>query len=76
MLKRQKRRYLLVQVSSAFEVGQEEFLATVWRSVEKLYGEYGTSKTGLWLIAFDTDRKLAILRAMNSGVDIVRTALA
>lgn len=76
MLKRQKRRYIVVHVTSDSRVDQKDFLAAVWKAVEKLYGEYGASKTGLALIDFEDEKKRATLRVMNAGIVIVRAALA
>jgi RNase P/RNase MRP subunit POP5 len=76
LLKRQKRRYIAVHILSSSVVDREEFLVAVWRAVEKLYGEYGASKTGLALITFDGERKVAILRCVNSGLEIARAAIA
>lgn len=66
----------MVQISSASAMNSEQFLAAVWNAVDKLYGEYGSSKVGLGLIEFDGEKKHAVLRVLNSAVDTLRAALA
>lgn len=48
----------------------------VWNAVSKLYGEYGASRTGLALIDYDAEKKLAVLRTLHTAIDMARTALA
>jgi len=51
-------------------------LKTVWNQLYSLYGEYGTSKMGLWLIYFDPDSKKGVLRCSLNELDKLRTVLA
>ncbi|MEM4704771.1 MAG: Rpp14/Pop5 family protein [Candidatus Bathyarchaeia archaeon] len=76
MLRKVKRRYLALKVDSASTVEPRELLDAVWGSVTKLFGEYGASKTGLMLVEYDVERRLAVLRVANAAVDMVRAALA
>jgi len=76
MLKRQKRRYIAAQISADQGIAKEEFVSSIWRAIEKLFGEYGASKTNLIIIAFDSERKLAVMRVMHSATDMVHAALA
>ena len=56
--------------------GSREFMSAVWDAVLRLYGEYGASRTGLALIDYDAEKKLAILRAVHTSIGNVRAALA
>lgn len=56
--------------------GSREFTSAVWDAVLRLYGEYGASRTGLALIDYDVEKKLAILRIVHTAVDMVRASLA
>lgn len=48
----------------------------VWNAVLKLYGEYGASRSGLTLIDYDSEKRLAVIRTMHTTVEMVRAALA
>lgn len=76
MLKKTRARYLALIIDSDEMFGSMEFMSAVWSSVLRLYGEYGASQTGLALIDYDVEKKLAILRTVHTTVDIVRAALA
>jgi RNase P/RNase MRP subunit POP5 len=49
---------------------------TVWSAMIKLFGEYGASKSGLALIDFDVENRVAVLRVSHTEVEAVRAALA
>jgi RNase P/RNase MRP subunit POP5 len=51
-------------------------MEALWKAIEKLYGEYGASKTGLNLITYDPDKKTLIIRVMYSALSMVRAAVA
>lgn len=76
MLKKTRARYLALTVDSEGMFGSREFMSAVWDAVLRLYGEYGASRTGLALIDYDAEKKLAILRTVHTTVDMVRAALA
>lgn len=76
MLKRAKRRYLAIEVDSIEAFDSRELMETIWTAIEKLYGEYGASQTGLSLIRYNADRKQVIIRVMCDAVDMLRTAVA
>ena len=48
----------------------------VWRAVTQLFGEVGASLTGLTLVNYDAEEKLAVVRTSLATVDMVRAALA
>ncbi len=75
-MKRVKRRYLALQIDSAYVPSQKEFLDCVWAAVTKLYGEFGASLTSLALIDYDAEGRQAVLRANLATVDQVRVAVA
>jgi RNase P/RNase MRP subunit POP5 len=76
LLKKRRRRYLALTIDSDETFGSREFMSAVWDAVLRLYGEYGASRTGLALIDYDAEKKLAILRTVHTAVDMVRGALA
>jgi RNase P/RNase MRP subunit POP5 len=48
----------------------------VWASVTRLYGEVGASLTGLALIDFDGEHKIAVVRCTLVSLPSVRASLA
>jgi RNase P/RNase MRP subunit POP5 len=75
-LKRVKRRYLALQIESEVLPTERELLDAVWAAVARLYGEVGASQTGLSLIDFDMERKLAVIRVSLASLNIVKASLA
>ncbi len=75
-MKRVKRRYLALQLECEGMPAEREFIDAVWTAVTKLYGEVGASLTGLALIDFDGERKVAVLRVSLAALDMVRASLA
>ena len=75
-MKRTKRRYLALRLDSEAVPSQKEFSDAVWRAVGQLFGEVGASLTGLALIDYCVEEKLAVVRTSLVTVDMVRAALA
>jgi RNase P/RNase MRP subunit POP5 len=75
LLKRVRRRYLAVEIQSDEMFGSEEFMNAVWSAVLRLYGEYGASRTSLTLIDFVIEKRFAVIRVAQAGLEMVRTAL-
>lgn len=74
-MKRIKRRYLALQLESGILPSEREFIDAVWTGVTKLYGEVGASTTGLSLINFDVERKIAVIRTSLDSLNIVRSSV-
>ena len=75
-MKRVKRRYLSLQLECESLPTEREFIDVVWAEVTKLYGEVGASSTGLSLINFDLERKIAVIRTSLTALSIVKASLA
>ena len=75
-MKRVKRRYLALQLECETLPTEREFIDAVWAAVTKLYGEVGASLTGLALINFDVERKIAVIRVSLAALNMVRASLA
>ena len=75
-MKRVKRRYLALQLECDGVPSEREFIDSVWSAVTRLYGEVGASLTGLALISFDVERKVAVVRVCLAALGIVRASLA
>jgi RNase P/RNase MRP subunit POP5 len=55
---------------------EREFIDAVWAAVTKLYGEVGASTTGLCLINFDVERKIAVIRTSLAALSILKASVA
>ena len=75
-MKRAKRRYLALQIESEELPTEREFIDAVWASVTKLYGEVGASLTGLYLISFNVESKVAVLRVSLTALNMLRASLS
>jgi len=74
-LKRVKRRYLALQIESNSSLHHRTLIDAIWRSVTKLYGEYGASQTNLSLIDYNPENNQAIIRTNLSSLNLVRSSL-
>ena len=75
-MKRNKRRYLALQLDTDGLPSRRQFMEAVWGAVTKLFGEHGASLTSLALIDYDLERKTAVLRTSLATLDLVRASLA
>ncbi|MGD0072007.1 MAG: Rpp14/Pop5 family protein [Candidatus Bathyarchaeia archaeon] len=75
-MKRIKRRYLALQLECEGAPAERELMDVIWAAVTKLYGEVGASLTGLTLIDFDLERKVAVVRVSLVALGMVRASLA
>lgn len=75
-MKREKRRYLALQIDSDRTPSRKEFIYAIWETIGKLYGEYGASLTNLMLIDYNAERKTAVIRTSLDTVNMVRASLA
>ena len=76
MLKKERRRYLALEIDSEETFSSKELMNALWSAVLKLYGEYGASKTGLALINYDAEKRLAVIRVVHIAVENIRAAIA
>lgn len=76
MLRKIKRRYLALEIDSGEVFSSRELMDAIWNAVSKLFGEYGASQAGLILIDYDVERRLLVVRAAHTALDMVRAALA
>jgi ribonuclease P/MRP protein subunit POP5 len=75
-LKRIKRRYLALRVEVDGVPSEREIADSIWGSVSRLFGEVGASLTGLVLIDFNVERKVAVIRVSLVSLSMVRASLA
>jgi RNase P/RNase MRP subunit POP5 len=75
-LKRVKRRYLALKLECEVLPTEREFIDAIWATIAKLYGEVGASQSGLTLIDFDVERKVAVIRVSLAALKLVKASLA
>jgi ribonuclease P/MRP protein subunit POP5 len=75
-MKRVKRRYLALRLECDVLPTGREFVDAVWLAVTKLYGEVGASTSGLSIINFDPEDKIAVIRVSLAALSMVRPSLA
>ena len=65
-----------MKIDSNESLDSREVIDAVWSAVSKLYGEHGASRTGLMLISYDAQERLAVVRTVHDAVGMVRAAIA
>ena len=75
MIKRDKRRYLALNVESEQPFDDGEVLDAVHVSVLRLFGEYGASKAGIKLIKGVPEKRQLVLRCSHLMLEKVRAAI-
>lgn len=76
MIKREKRRYLALEVVSEQPLNEQILLDAVQTSVHRLFGEYGASKANLKLIEIVPEKCQAVIRCSHKALEQVRAAIA
>ena len=76
MLKREKRRYLALEVVSEQPLNEQTVMDAVQSSVHRLFGEYGASKANLKLIKFIPEKHQFVIRCSHKELERVRAAIA
>ncbi|MFX1295546.1 MAG: Rpp14/Pop5 family protein [Promethearchaeota archaeon] len=71
---KERQRYLLFKIIADKRIEQQRLINAIWRQLFQLYGEFGTSQTGLWLVEYQDN--YGILRTNISSLLMVRTTLA
>ena len=76
MIKREKRRYLALEVASEQPVDERSVLDAVHASVRRLFGEYGASKTNLKLITYIPEKRQFVICCSHKMLEKVRAAIS
>ena len=71
-----RKRYLALKVESETPLSERDLIGAIWNSLIQLFGEYGTSKTNLYLIEFNPEDGYGILCCSRETVNMVRAAVA
>ncbi|MFA5365433.1 MAG: Rpp14/Pop5 family protein [Candidatus Bathyarchaeia archaeon] len=76
MIKREKRRYLAVNVETVQPVDEQTVLDAVYGSVVMLFGEVGASQTNLRMIKFVVEKNQFVIQCSHKMLEPVRAAVA
>ncbi len=76
MENKERQRYILFRVIADEQIDQDKLIQVIWRNIFQLFGETGTSQTGLWLVEYDLQKGYGILRTNVESLHIVRSTLA
>lgn len=74
---REKERYIAFNVISEEVVEYSDLEAAIWNVMLDFLGEYGVSKTSVWLMkdCWDSEKQIGILRCNHKSVPTVLGAL-
>jgi len=74
---RERERYIAFQIISEEAITYADLEAAVWNTMLDFFGEYGTSKTSMWLIKnlYDEQKQFGVVRCNNESVATVIAAL-
>jgi len=76
LIRRVKQRYLALKVESAGFFEERDVRDAVWSAVIQLFGEYGASQAGLFLVQYDRQRREAVLRCSHKALPMVHASVA
>ena len=77
MVRLEKHRYIVFEIiTDSDDITEEKINYTLWNLIYRLYGEAGTSQTGLWMIYYDNEHKMGVIRASLNFYENIRAALA
>ncbi len=72
---KERQRYLLFKIITEGEIEERYLIRAVWRNLFQLYGDFGASQTGLWLVEYEISR-YGIIRTNVQAVPMVKATLA
>ena len=74
---RPRRRYLAIRLHADGTLPSESsFRNAIWHQLQELYGEFGVSRIGFWVVTYHPPKFSAILRCQHDQVRSLRAALA
>jgi ribonuclease P/MRP protein subunit POP5 len=74
---REKERYIAFQIISEDRINYEDFESSIWGTMMSFFGEYGSSKSSMWLIKnlYDEEKQIGVIRCNHESVAEVLTML-
>ncbi len=75
MPRRERRRYLALEVQSEQPLNERTAMEAVEASVQRLFGEYGASQANLKLIKYIPQKGQLVIRCSHKALEKVRAAI-
>ena len=76
MPRRERRRYLALEVQSEEPLNGRTVMDAVEASVQRLFGEYGASQANLKLMKYIPQKSQLVIRCSHKALEKVRAAIA
>lgn len=76
MSKRERRRYLALEVKTQHIFQEREIIYAVRNALIELFGEYGASRANLKFMEIDLAKSFAIVRCRHTALEKVRASVA
>ena len=77
MVRLEKHRYIIFElITNRDDIDEKKLSDTLWNQILRLFGETGTSQTGLWMIYYDKENKRGVIRTSLDYYENVRAALS
>ncbi|MEM5882620.1 MAG: Rpp14/Pop5 family protein [Candidatus Aenigmatarchaeota archaeon] len=75
---REKERYIAFQIISEEPISYSDLENALWECALEFFGEYGISKTGLWLIKnlYDEKKQIGVIKTNTKSVSKAITCLS
>lgn len=73
---RERNRYIAFEIISDSRLGRGDVVKAAWNAVLRFLGELGASRTSLWVMDWDEEKKKGILKVNHKSLEEVRAALA
>lgn len=64
-----KKRYLAIEIDCEEKLTRNQFIKGIWNNAISLIGDYGVSKTDLWI--HDYDGKYAIIECKKDKINLI-----
>ncbi len=76
--KLERQRYILFEILQIENKKIEEKIVmdNLWKQLSKFYGEVGSSRIGLYLIEFNSEKNIGIIRCNQSSLSAVRAMMS
>jgi RNase P/RNase MRP subunit POP5 len=71
-----RTRYLAIKILSEQRFSKWDVVNTIQDAVIQLFGEYGASQANIYLVDYDAEKNLAVLRCSHKYVEMARAAIA
>lgn len=74
---REKNRYIKFQVISEEPISYSDMEAAIWDAALDIFGEFGVSRTSMWLIKnlYDDKKQISIIKCNNKTLQQVTACL-